>query len=96
MLDFASMTPFEWVVFACSFIIGGAICAAMALILRTRDELTRAVVADVIFYGMICLMLVRTMMTDLSIIYDIVLLAAVVAGILPTLSMSRIISKGRR
>ena len=90
------MTPFEWVVFVCTFIMGVGICAAMALILRSRDELTRAVIADVIFYGMICMLLVRTMMTDLSIVYDIVLLAAIAAGILPTLSMSRIISKGRR
>ncbi|WP_165242498.1 cation:proton antiporter [Corynebacterium lizhenjunii] len=90
------MSAFGWVVTICGFIIGAAVCASLLLALRTRDELTRAVVADKVFYGMVAIYLLWSMVNHAPLAYDIVLLAAVVAGVLPTLSMARIISKGRR
>ncbi len=96
MIDFATFTPFMWLVFVAVFTMGLAVAAGLVLALRTRDELTRAVLSDVVFYGMICMYITWSTTNDSSIVYDIVLLAAVAAGILPTLSISRIISKGRR
>ena len=53
-------------------------------------------ISDLVFYSMIAMFISWTLLNDMSIAYDIVLLGAIVAGVLPTLSMSRIISKGRR
>ena len=53
-------------------------------------------ISDLVFYCMIAMFISWTLLNDMSIAYDIVLLGAIVAGVLPTLSMSRIISKGRR
>lgn len=96
MSDLASISAFGWIVLVCVVIMAAAVCAGLALALRSRDELTRAVLADLVFYGMLCMFLAWTCLNDMSIAYDIVLLAAIVAGVLPTLSMARIISKGRR
>ncbi len=96
MIDFSSMSAFQWVVFVCIFLIGASVCAALVLALRSRDELTRTVMSDMVFYGMLCMYISWSMPNHASIVYDIAMLAAIAAGVLPTLSMARIISKGRR
>ena len=52
--------------------------------------------ADYIFYAMVCLYLIWTLFNHTFIGYEIAILAALVCGAIPTLSMSRIISRGRR
>jgi len=96
MIDFATLSPFGWVVLVCVFIMRGAAWCGVLLALRTRDELTRAVMSDIVFYGMICMYLGWSMINNAPLAYDIALIGAIAAGILPTLSMARIISKGRR
>ncbi|WP_293771303.1 cation:proton antiporter [uncultured Corynebacterium sp.] len=96
MTDFSAFTVFEWVVFASVFVMGLGVLAGMGLALRTRDELTRAVMSDLVFYGMLCMYITWSATHHSSIVYDIALLAAIACGVLPTLSMARIISKGRR
>lgn len=84
------------------FAVVGAAMLALSLIgsvivvARVRNEFTRVVVADLIFYSMIGLYLVWSMFNDTQIAYEIVLLAAITGGVLPTMSMARIVSKGRR
>ncbi|APT92294.1 cation:proton antiporter [Corynebacterium phocae] len=94
MIDLS--TPFDWVITIAIFVIGAAAAASIGLALRTRDELTRAIMADFVFYAMVCMYLLYSMNHFVPLVYYIVLLAALVAGVLPTLSMSRIVSKGRR
>ncbi|WP_296131395.1 cation:proton antiporter [Corynebacterium sp. YSMAA1_1_D6] len=96
MIDFSSLSAFQWVVFVCVFIMGAAVCASLVLALRSRDELTRTVMSDMVFYGMLCMYITWATTNHASILYDIVMLAGIAAGVLPTLSMARIISKGRR
>ena len=96
MIDFSSFSAFQWVVFVCVFIMCACVCAALALALRSRDELTRTVMSDMVFYGMLCMYITWATTNHASILYDIVMLAGIAAGVLPTLSMARIISKGRR
>lgn len=96
MVDFAHFSAFEWVIFVCIFVMGGALASALILALRSRDELTRTVMSDMAFYGMLCMYIAWTFVNRASILYDIAMLAAIAAGVLPTLSMARIISKGRR
>lgn len=73
-----------------------SLLSALVLILRTKDFLTRVVLSDMVFYSMIAIYLIWVLNNSTSIAFEIALLAAVLGGVLPTLSMARIISKGRR
>ncbi|MGP6175566.1 cation:proton antiporter [Corynebacterium sp. A21] len=90
------MTPFQIVLAVCGVILLITLLSGLALIFRTRDFLTRAVVSDLLFYTMIAMYLLWSMDNQTSIAYEIAILAALVAGVLPTISMARMISKGRR
>lgn len=90
------MSAFQVVLVVCGVVIVAAIVSALVLILSTRDFLTRAVVADMVFYGMVSAFLLWTITNHSSIDYEVALLAAIAGGVLPTLSMSRMISRGRR
>ena len=52
--------------------------------------------ADLVFYAMIAIYLVWTLFNQSMITYEIAVLAALVCGVIPTISMARIISRGRR
>ncbi|MDO5512760.1 cation:proton antiporter [Corynebacterium sp.] len=90
------MSPFEWLIAACIAVMALTLLSGLVLVLRTSDVLTRAVVADLIFYTMVCIFLAWTLINPTSIGYEVALLAAIAGGVLPTLSMARIISRGRR
>lgn len=90
------MTPFYIISTVLVLIITLSLASALLLILTAKDYITRAVVADMVFYSMIALYIIWTMNYSTSVAFDIMLLAALLAGVLPTLSMARILSKGRR
>lgn len=90
------MTPFEWILAACIAVMAVCLLSGLVLVLRTDDVFTRAVLSDLVFYAMICIFLTWTLTNPTSIGYEVALLAAIAGGVLPTLSMARIISKGRR
>ncbi|QGU03565.1 cation:proton antiporter [Corynebacterium comes] len=90
------MTPFEWILTVCIAVMALSLISGLVLVLRTSDALTKAVISDLVFYTMICIFLTWTLTNPTSIGYEVALLAALAGGVLPTLSMARIISKGRR
>lgn len=90
------MTPFEIVLLVCGIVMLGAVLSGIVLIITCRDLLSRAVVSDLVFYSMVSIFLTWTLVNSSSIDYEIALLAGLVGGVLPTISMSRIISRGRR
>lgn len=90
------MTPFEWILTACIVVMTVSLVSGLVLVLRTSDALTKAVLSDLVFYTMIAIFLTWTLTNPTSIGYEVALLAAIAGGVLPTLSMARIISKGRR
>ncbi|WKD58551.1 hypothetical protein [Corynebacterium caspium] len=90
------MSAFEILLISCAVIIFLALLAGIVLILKTREALTRAVLADLVFYAMLALYFMWSLNNQTSIVYDVMILAALAAGVLPTISMSRIISRGRR
>lgn len=90
------MTLFETILTCCGVIMAMSVVVSLVLILRTKDWMTRAVMSDMIFYGMLAIYFLWTLNNETSVSYEVALLGAVSAGVLPTLSMARIISKGRR
>lgn len=77
------------------FVLGACLLGALALILFAHDDATRAVVADMVFFIMVAMYIVWTLVTDTSIVYEVALLAGLL-GLLSTVSVARILSKGRR
>lgn len=90
------MDPFQIVLLFCGTVVLLSLLAGVVLILRSDDFMTRAVTSDLLFYTMIAMYLVWSMDQQTSIVYEIAILAALVAGVLPTISMARMISQGRR
>lgn len=81
---------------ACLIIMAICLLISLAAVILTKDELSRAVMADMVFYSMIAIFLVWTLWNTSSIAYEIPILAGIVCGVVPTISMARIISRGRR
>lgn len=87
---------FETIISACMIVMAVALLVGLGAVIWTKDELSRAVMADLVFYAMIAIFLVWTLVTDTMIGYDVAILAALVCGVIPTISMARIITRGRR
>lgn len=87
---------FETIISACMIVMALALLVGLGAVIWTKDELSRAVIADLVFYAMIAIYLVWTLLTDTMIGYDVAILAALVCGVIPTISMARIITRGRR
>lgn len=90
------MSAFDIVITIGIGMVSVSLLASLVLILRTRDFITRAVMSDMIFYSMIAIYLMWSLNNATSIAYEIAFLAAILGGVLPTMSMARIITKGRR
>ena len=87
---------FTTVMQVCIIVMAVSLLISLAGVILTKDELSRAVMADVIFYGMVAIFLVWTLWNSSAIGYEIPILAGLVCGVIPTISMARIISRGRR
>lgn len=87
---------FETIISTCMIVMAVALLVGLGAVIWTKDELSRAVMADLVFYAMIAIFLVWTLVTDTMIGYDVAILAALVCGVIPTISMARIITRGRR
>ncbi|PAT11024.1 cation:proton antiporter [Corynebacterium hadale] len=87
---------FQTIMTVCIIVMALSLVAGLAKLILTSDELSRSVIADFIFYSMAAIFLVWTLFTPSLITYEIPILAALVCGVIPTISMARIISRGRR
>lgn len=87
---------FETILMGCVIVIAVCLMAGLIGLILVKDELSRAVMSDLIFYSMVVIFLVWSLWTDTMIGYEIAILAALVCGVIPTISMARIISRGRR
>ncbi|QGU03037.1 putative monovalent cation/H+ antiporter subunit F [Corynebacterium kalinowskii] len=82
------------ILYVCLGVIALCLLANLVLILRS-DDATRGVVADMVFYLMLSCYAVWTLLWDTSIVYEVILLGSLL-GLLSTVSVARILSKGRR
>ncbi|SDS61577.1 hypothetical protein [Corynebacterium timonense] len=87
---------FETIITVCIVVMAACLVVGLGALIATRDELSRAVMADLIFYGMVATYLMWTLFTNTMIGYEVAILGALVCGAIPTLSMARIIARGRR
>ena len=87
---------FETIVTVCAIVMAVCLLIGLAALIATKDELSRAVMADFVFYAMVAIFLVWTLLNSTMIAYEVAVLAALVCGTIPTISMARIISRGRR
>lgn len=80
--------------------IGISLCAlafvlGVILVFRVRGNVSRAVLADAAFYPMVGVFLTTALLRSTAITFDIAMLAGLM-GILSTVGLSRVISRGRR
>ncbi|MDO5030789.1 MAG: MnhF protein [Corynebacterium sp.] len=80
--------------------VGVALCAialllGVVLIFRVPGNVSRAVLADAAFYPMVGVFLTTALLRATAITFDIAMLAGLL-GILSTVGLSRVISRGRR
>ncbi len=87
---------FETILMGCVIVMALSLLVGLAGLILVKDELSRAVMADLIFYAMVTIFLVWSIWTPTMIGYEIAILAGLVCGVIPTISMARIISRGRR
>lgn len=87
---------FETILMGCVIVMALSLLVCLAGLILVKDELSRAVMADLIFYAMVTIFLVWSIWTQTMIGYEIAILAGLVCGVIPTISMARIITRGRR
>lgn len=87
---------FETILMGCVIVMALSLLVGLAGLIVVKDELSRAIMADLIFYAMVTIFLVWSIWTQTMIGYEIAILAGLVCGVIPTISMARIITRGRR
>lgn len=86
------MTVFLWVsigLLALSVVVG------LIRVLSAADDASRAIVGDLAYFSSVGVILVLGILTGSPIAADVAMLASVL-GILATISLSRILTRGRR
>ncbi|MFC0582965.1 monovalent cation/H+ antiporter complex subunit F [Micrococcoides hystricis] len=88
----------SWLILVCAIgvlMLSVAILAGLRLVFKATDAASRAVVGDLVFFSAIGLLILIAMLSDSAIVLDAALLASLV-GILATIALARIITRGRR
>lgn len=88
------MSTVDIFIIAGQVLIAACMLSAIVLMLRVKDSGSRAVLSDMVFFGMLGFYVLWTMNHDTQIAYDIMFLGTL--GCLSTVSMARILSNGRR
>lgn len=86
------MTAAVWVAMA---VLGAAVLLGLFLISRASDLATRAIVGDLVFFAAIGVLLLLGTLSDSAAVVDAAFLASLL-GILATIALARIITRGRR
>ncbi|MDQ3358251.1 MAG: monovalent cation/H+ antiporter complex subunit F [Actinomycetota bacterium] len=86
------MTVILWATVA---ILTLAAVLGIARVMTATDDATRAVVGDLVYFCAVGVMIMMLMATDSAVTFDVALIAALL-GILSTIALSRILTRGRR
>jgi multicomponent Na+:H+ antiporter subunit F len=86
------MTVILWATVA---ILTLAAVLGIARVMTATDDATRAVVGDLVYFCAVGVMIMMLTATDSAVTFDVALIAALL-GILSTIALSRILTRGRR
>jgi multicomponent Na+:H+ antiporter subunit F len=74
------------------------VLAAVAGVVRVAlgpDDATRAVVADLVFFCAIAIFVLAALLRDTAVLFDVTLIATL-SGILATIALARMLTRGQR
>lgn len=83
------------IVSICALILAAAIVVGLLRVLTARDQGSRAVVSDLIYFSSIAIVTMLGIAVSSSIVLDVIFLASMV-GILATIALARILTRGHR
>lgn len=86
------MTIMAW---TATVMLAAAMVLGMIRVITASDGATRAVVGDLIFFSCIGILLIQGMLNRSAVAVDAAMIASVL-GILATIALARILTRGRR
>lgn len=86
------MTIAAWIAI---LILGVSVLLGLARVLTAKDAPTRAVVGDLVFFSCVSILALFGMLYGSNVTVDLALLASIL-GILSTIALARIMTRGRR
>jgi multicomponent Na+:H+ antiporter subunit F len=72
-----------------------AAVAGVVRVVLAPDDATRAVVADLLFFCAIAIFVLAALLRDTAVLFDVTLIATL-SGILATIALARMLTRGRR
>lgn len=87
--------PTDWAIAAAIVVVALAAAAGTVRVARAPDDATRAVVADLLYFCAIAIFVLAGILRDTAVLFDVALIATL-CGILSTVALSRILTRGRR
>ena len=86
------MTVIIWIcigILACTIVLG------LIRVLTAKESGSRAIIGDLVYFCAVGILVFIAMLVNLSILLDVIFLASLL-GILPTIALSRILTRGHR
>ncbi|WAL40617.1 monovalent cation/H+ antiporter complex subunit F [Brevibacterium sp. BRM-1] len=83
------------IVWVCILLLAAAIVLGIVRAVTAKDSGSRAVVGDLVYFSAIGILTLIAMLGGLSIVLDVILLSSLL-GILSTVALSRILTRGHR
>lgn len=83
------------VIWICIAILAAAIITGIVRVLTAKDMASRAIVGDLVYFSAVGILTFIAMAVDLSIMLDVIFLASML-GILSTVALARIQTRGHR
>lgn len=83
------------VVLVAMVVLALAVLVGLATVARVEDDASKAVVGDLVFFAVVGILLLLGIVRDSSAITTAALLASLV-GVLATMALARILTRGRR
>lgn len=84
-----------WIVGVAIAVLLVAAVAGAVRLARGPDDPTRAVVSDLLYFCAVALFVVGGMLRDTAVLFDVALIATL-CGVLATMALSRMLTRGRR
>lgn len=76
-------------------IVGIAAVLGVIGIVRSQDDASKAVVADLLYFCALAVFVLAAALTGSAVVFDVAVIASVL-GILATLALARLLTRGRR